>query len=99
MRLMRELLFDEANKFEPSYFTQLAYFAKLTLPKDRRRRSYREVHAGKSPTASEDQGDVLYFQIATAPHLICAARIIRHLSWERIERGFEASESNTASLC
>jgi hypothetical protein len=39
-----------------------------------------------------DQGDILYFQIASANSVMCACEDDPHLSLARIERGFEASE-------
>jgi len=39
-----------------------------------------------------DRGDILYFQVAAADYVICGCDDNPHLSWDRIKRGFEASE-------
>jgi hypothetical protein len=86
-------LFDEANKFEPSYFYSARILANYLLPKWTGEEGATEKFMQEiADRIGGDQGDVLYFQIATAPHLICGCEDNPHLSWERIERGFEASE-------
>src|SRR5207249_2827085 len=39
-----------------------------------------------------DKGDILYFQVAAANYVICGCDDNPDLSWDRIKRGFEASE-------
>jgi len=39
-----------------------------------------------------DKGDILYFQVAAADYVICGCDGNPELSWDRIKRGFEASE-------
>ena len=39
-----------------------------------------------------DKGDILYFQVAAADYVICGCDDNPDLSWDRIKRGFEASE-------
>jgi hypothetical protein len=41
-----------------------------------------------------DKGDILYFQVAAADYVICGCDDNPKLSWDRIKRGFEASEKH-----
>lgn len=86
-------LFNKASKLEPGYY----YYALVLAENQLTRR-------GGQPGATEkltqeiadriggDQGDILYFQVASANYVICACDGDPHLSLARIERGFEASE-------
>jgi hypothetical protein len=89
----KRALFDRATKFEPGYYYYARVRASNLLPK-----------WGGQPGATEkftqeiadriggDQGDILYFQVASSNYVICACEDDPHLSLARIERGFEASE-------
>jgi hypothetical protein len=86
-------LYDQAIQFEPGYYYYARVLASNLLPK-----------WGGEPGATEkfvqqaadriggEQGDILYFQVASANSVMCACESDPHLSLARIERGFEASE-------
>jgi hypothetical protein len=89
----KRALFERAIKFEPGYYYYARTLASGLLPK-----------WGGAPGATEkfaqeaadrvggDQGDILYFQIASSNSVMCACAGDPHLSLERIERGFDATE-------
>jgi Domain of unknown function (DUF4034) len=91
----KRALFSKATKFEPDYYYYARAVASRRLPK-----------WGGEPGAVEkftqevadrvggERGDILYFQVATAPDLTCGCcnGDDPHLSLTRIERGFDASE-------
>jgi hypothetical protein len=89
----KRALFDQATQFEPAYYYYARVLASNLLPK-----------WGGEPGATErftqeaadrvggEQGDILYFQVASANSVVCACEGDPHLSLARIERGFEASE-------
>lgn len=87
-------LFDKANKFEPGYYYTARVVANYLLPKWTGERGDTEKFMQEiADSIGGDQGDILYFQVATAPYLICGCGgDDPHLSLARIERGFEASE-------
>jgi len=86
-------LFEEANKFEPEYYTYARDLAYYLLPKW----SGEPGDTGKflqeaADRVGGDKGDILYFQVAAADYVICGCEDNPDLSWDRIKRGFEASE-------
>jgi uncharacterized protein DUF4034 len=84
-------LFEEAFKFEPGYYYNVRMFSNYLQP-----HWYGEtgdIEKFVQETADRiggEQGDILYYQ--AADHLICGCTDQPHLSIERIERGYEASE-------
>lgn len=87
-------LFDEANKFEPGYYYYARVVANYLLPKWSGEEGDTEKFLQEiAESVGESEGDILYFQVASADYVICACEDSPHLSWERIEHGFEASES------
>ena len=86
-------VFDEGFKFEPGYFYNARVLANYLLPKWTREEGATERFTQEiADRIGGSQGDIFYFQVATAPDLICGCDEDPHLSMERIERGFEASE-------
>jgi hypothetical protein len=86
-------LFDQAFKSEPGYFYHARMLANYLLPKWTGEEGVTENFTQEiADRIGGDQGDIFYFQIATAPHFICGCEDDPHLSMARIERGFEASE-------
>ncbi len=89
----KRALFEEAFKFEPGYFYYARVRASRLLPKWGGEPGGTERFTeGVADRIGGDQGDILYFQIASANYVISCSPDDPHLSWERIERGFEASE-------
>lgn len=89
----RRALFDKAFKLEPDYYYTARVLAASLLPKwgggpGASRQFMDEIadHVGGS------QGDILYFQIASANEVTCGCKEDPNLSSERMERGFEAAE-------
>jgi len=88
-------LFEEANKFEPEYYTYASDLAYYLLPKWSGEAGDTEKFVQKiADRIGGDKGDVLYFQVAAADYVICGCDGNPHLSWDRIKRGFEASEKH-----
>lgn len=86
-------LFEEANKFEPEYYTYARDLAHYLLPKWSGGAGDTEKFVQEiADRIGGDKGDILYFQVAAANHVICGCDDDPHLSWDRIKRGFEASE-------
>lgn len=86
-------LFEKAFKFEPGYQYAGGERAYNLLPKQGGKAGDTERFIQQvADRVGGGQGDILYFQIASSPSLICACDEDPHLSWERIDRGFEASE-------
>ena len=86
-------LFEEANKFEPEYYTYARDLAWYLLPKWSGEPGDTEMFAQEiADRIGGDKGDVLYFQVAAADYVICGCDNNPELSWDRIKRGFEASE-------
>jgi Domain of unknown function (DUF4034) len=86
-------LFEEATKFEPEYHYYARELAGNILPKWGGEPGDTEKFVQEvADRIGGDQGDILYFQVAIAPTVICGCNDNPHLSWERIEKGFEASE-------
>ena len=84
-------LFDEGNKFEPGYYYTARVFAYYLQPKWGGEAGDTEKFTLEvADRIGGDQGDFLYFQLATS--LICGCGDEPNLSWPRIKRGFEASE-------
>jgi Domain of unknown function (DUF4034) len=88
-------LFEEANKFEPEYYTYARDLAYYLLPKwsgepGDTEKFVQEIADG----IGGDKGDILYFQVAAANYVICGCDDDPRLSWDRIKRGFEASEKH-----
>jgi hypothetical protein len=89
----RRALFDKAFKLEPDYYYTARVLAASLLSKwggglGATRQFMEEIadHVGGP------QGDILYFQIASANELTCACKEDPNLSSERMERGFESAE-------
>jgi hypothetical protein len=86
-------LFEEAFKFEPGYYYYARVRANRLLPKWGGRPGDTEKFTeAMADRIGGDQGDILYFQVASANYIICGCEDDPHLSWERIQRGFSASE-------
>jgi len=86
-------LFEEANKFEPEYYTYARDLAYYLLPKWSGEEGDTEKFVQEiADRTGGDKGDILYFQVAAASYVICGCNDNPHLSWDRIKRGFEASE-------
>ena len=91
-------LFDEGNKFEPGYYYTARVFAYYLQPKWGGEAGDTEKFTLEvADRIGGDQGDFLYFQLATS--LICGCGDEPQLSWARIKRGFEASEKQYGSPC
>jgi hypothetical protein len=89
----KRALFDQATQFEPGYYYYARVLASNLLPKRGPETGATEKFAqGVADRVGGDQGDILYFQIASANSVMCACEDDPHLSLARIERGFEASE-------
>jgi Domain of unknown function (DUF4034) len=86
-------LFEEANKFEPEYYTYARDLAYYLLPKWSGKAGDTEKFLQEAADRiGGDKGDILYFQVAAADYVICGCDDNPGLSWDRIKRGFEASE-------
>src|SRR6266853_209962 len=88
-------LFEEANKFEPEYYTYARDLAYYLLPKWSGKTGDTEKFLQEAADrVGGDKGDILYFQVAAADYVICGCGDNPDLSWDRIKRGFEASEKH-----
>ena len=88
-------LFEEANKFEPEYYTYARDLAYYLLPKWSGKTGDTEKFLQEAADrVGGDKGDILYFQVAAADYVICGCDDNPDLSWDRIKRGFEASEKH-----
>jgi hypothetical protein len=88
-------LFEEANKFEPEYYTYARDLASYLLPKWSGEPGDTEKFVQEiADRIGGDKGDILYFQVAAADYVICGCKDNPQLSWDRIKRGFEASEKH-----
>jgi hypothetical protein len=86
-------LFEEANKFESEYYVYARDLAYYLLPKWSGDAGDTEKFVQEiADRVGGDKGDILYFQVAAANYVICGCDDNPHLSWDRIKRGFEASE-------
>jgi len=86
-------LFEETNKFEPEYYTYARDLAYYLLPKWSGKAGDTERFLQEAADRiGGDKGDILYFQVAAADYVICGCDNNPDLSWDRIKRGFEASE-------
>jgi hypothetical protein len=86
-------LYDRATKFEPGYYYYARVFANILLPKWSGEPGDTEKFVQEAADRlGGDQGNILYFQVASSKGVICGCNDNPHLSWERIERGFEAVE-------
>jgi hypothetical protein len=86
-------LFEQANKFEPEYYTYARDLAYYLLPKWSGEPGNTEGFLKEiADRVGGDKGDILYFQVAAADYVICGCDDNPQLSWDRIKRGFEASE-------
>jgi hypothetical protein len=88
-------LFEEANKFEPEYYIYARDLAYYLLPKWSGDAGDTEKFVQETADRiGGDKGDILYFQVAAADYVICGCDDNPRLSWDRIKRGFEASEKH-----
>jgi hypothetical protein len=86
-------LFNRATKSEPGYFYYDQELATNLSPKSGGRPGALEKFADEiAVQAGGDQGDILYFEVASAKSVMCGCDDDPHLSLARIERGFEATE-------
>ncbi len=86
-------LFDEAFKFEPGYYYDARVLASYLLPKWSGEEGATEKFTQDvADRVGGDQGDALYFEVASADYVICGCGDNPKMSWERIEKGFDASE-------
>jgi len=89
----KRALFEQASKFEPGYYYYARVLATDLLPKRGGESGATENFAREvADRMGGTQGDILYFQIASANYVMCACEDDPHLSLARIERGFEATE-------
>jgi hypothetical protein len=88
-------LFEKANKFEPEYYIYARDLASYLLPKWSGEPGDTEKFVQEiADRIGGDKGDILYFQVAAANYVICGCNDNPQLSWDRIKRGFEASEKH-----
>jgi Domain of unknown function (DUF4034) len=88
-------LFEEASKFEPEYYTYARDLAYFLLPKWHGEVGDTEKFVQEiADRIGGEKGDILYFQVAAADYVICGCDNNPELSWDRIKRGFEASEKH-----
>jgi hypothetical protein len=86
-------LFEEAFKYEPEYYTYARQLAFYLLPKWSGDPGDTEKFVQEiADRVGGDKGDILYFQVAAANYVTCGCKDEPALSWDRIKRGFEASE-------
>jgi hypothetical protein len=86
-------LFEQADKFEPGYYYYARVFAVYLFPQWSGQKGDTEQFTKEiADRIGGDQGDILYFQVASSEYVICGCDDGPQMSWERIERGFEASE-------
>ena len=89
----KNALFGEADKFEPDYFYSARARAYYLQPKWSGQPGDTERFVNDlADRIGGEQGDILYFEVASSPDLICGCDDEPHFSWERILRGYEASE-------
>lgn len=86
-------LFDEAIKSEPGYYYYARALAYDLLPRwygapGDAEEFIREV----ADRIGGDLGDIFYFEVGSAHDVICGCDEDPRLPWERIKRGYEASE-------
>jgi hypothetical protein len=90
----KRTLFDQAIRSEPGYYYYARVAAANLLPKRGGETGATEKFAQEvADRVGGDQGDILYFQVASTNSVMCACEDDPHLSLARIERGFEASET------
>ena len=88
-------LFEQAYKFEPEYYIYARDLASYLLPKwDGEPGDTEKFVQEIADRIGGDKGDILYFQVASASYVICGCHDNPDLSWDRIKRGFEASEKH-----
>jgi Domain of unknown function (DUF4034) len=88
-------LFEQAYKFEPEYYTYARDLAYYLLPKWSGEPGDTEKFVQEiADRTGGDKGDILYFQVAAADYVVCGCDGNPELSWDRIKRGFEASEKH-----
>jgi len=88
-------LFEEANRFEPEYYTYARDLAYYLLPKWSGEPGDTEKFLkDAADRIGGEKGDILYFQVAAANYVVCGCDDNPRLSWDRIKRGFEASEKH-----
>jgi hypothetical protein len=86
-------LFEEAFQVEPGYYYDARVLANYLLPKWSGQEGDTEKFTQDvADRVGGEKGDILYFEVASADYVICSCTDSPKLSWERIERGFEASE-------
>ena len=86
-------LFEKAYKFDPGYYYSAGMFASDLLPKQGGKPGDTETFLQQlADHIGGDRGDIFYYQVANTPGLLCNCDEDPHLSWQRIKRGFEASE-------
>jgi hypothetical protein len=89
----RRTLFDKAFSLDPDYYYIARALAASLLPKwGGEPGATRQFMDEIADRVGGPQGDILYFQIASANEMTCACKADPNLSSERIERGFEAAE-------
>jgi len=86
-------LFEEADKFEPGYYYNARQYAGYLLPQWNGQKGETEQFIKEiADRIGGEQGDILYFQVASWDNLTCGCDDSPQMSWERIVRGYEASE-------
>lgn len=100
-------LFEQAAAFEPDYQYYYRAYAHYLLPQwygsEGDFAKFAEVIATK---LGGQQGDIIYFEIATSLTCDCDKNILQQMSWDRIKRGYAdliemygASAYRTNQLC
>jgi hypothetical protein len=86
-------LFEQAFRLEPGYFYHARILANYLLPKWSGEEGDTENFTQEiADRIGGTEGDIFYYQVATASFLFCGCEGDPKLSMTRIERGFEASE-------
>jgi hypothetical protein len=87
-------LFEKAVGYEPLYYEYYHDLAEYLQPKWHGEPGDTENFAKQSADRlGGDEGDVLYFQLGFSQRCSCKKEpIMKSMSWERIKKGYEASE-------
>jgi hypothetical protein len=99
-RAQAEDLLHRAIAFEPDYYYYYRSFSYYLMPQwngeDGDAAKFAEQSADR---IGGDAGDILYFQIGEKIVCACNQPEFAHLSWPRLQKGYELLEKNTECLC
>jgi hypothetical protein len=91
-------LFEEAAAFEPGYQYYYRFYAYNLLPKWGGQEGDAARFAQKAADkVSGDDGDILYFLIASKVVCACQEPEFIHFSWPRLQKGYAATEKKYGS--